>query len=81
MAATGNESVSLSQLKEYMDNKLCPVNCISVRRICTKNRSEQINWRRRRAQQHAAIPRGLRLEENGITRYKTQQNKNKKHGD
>ena len=28
MAATGNELVSLSQLKEYMDNKLCPVNSL-----------------------------------------------------
>lgn len=31
MAATGNEPVSLSQLKEYMDNKLCPVNSLSLR--------------------------------------------------
>ena len=31
MAATGNESVSLSQLKEYMDNKLCPVNSLFLR--------------------------------------------------
>ena len=28
MAATGNEPVSLSQLKEYMDNKLYPVNSL-----------------------------------------------------
>ena len=28
MAVTGNEPVSLSQLKEYMDNKLCPVNSL-----------------------------------------------------
>lgn len=28
MAATGNELVSLSQLKEYMDNKLCPINSL-----------------------------------------------------
>lgn len=31
MAATGNEFVSLSQLKKYMDNKLCPVNSLSLR--------------------------------------------------
>ena len=28
MAATGNEFVSLSQFKEYMDNKLYPVNSL-----------------------------------------------------
>ena len=31
MAATGNEIVSLSQLKEYMDNKLYPVNSLLLR--------------------------------------------------
>ena len=31
MSATGTEAVSLSQLKEYMDNKLCPVNSLSLR--------------------------------------------------
>lgn len=31
MAATGKEVVSLSQLKKYMDNKLCPVNSLSLR--------------------------------------------------
>lgn len=31
MAATGNEPVSLSQLKEYMDNKLYPVNSLLLR--------------------------------------------------
>lgn len=31
MAATGNEFVSLSQFKEYMDNKLCPVNSLFLR--------------------------------------------------
>ena len=28
MAAIGNELVSLSQFKEYMDKKLCPVNSL-----------------------------------------------------
>ena len=31
MAATGNEFVSLSQFKEHMDNKLCPVNSLFLR--------------------------------------------------
>lgn len=36
MAATGNEPVSLSQLKEYMDNKLYPVNSLF---LCTDDTS------------------------------------------
>ena len=36
MAATGNEFVSLSQFKEYMDNKLYPVNSLF---LCTDDTS------------------------------------------